>query len=121
MEFLIPLLFFAIPVAAALLDKRAKDGKGQARPADTVRSGSSPAPERPLGRPFPSDSHPLTTEEAAPRPVAASQAGQEEEGIRMIKRQPRLSEETSRQARKLEIDKKKLILYSEILKPKFDR
>ena len=101
MEFLIPLLFFAIPVAAAILDKRAKTRNPGRFP---VRTTTPPPP--PAAKP------------QAERPMAHDAL--QEEGIRAIKRQSATDKPAETETGKLEIDKKKLILYAEILTPKFD-
>lgn len=103
-EVLIPILFFAIPVAASLLDKRAKKRKG-IPPEDRNHPRS-------LKREGPG------TESVEQVPALPEEAVQE--GQRAIVREKKPEKKDDPQPKKLEIDKKKLILYSEILKPKFD-
>lgn len=99
MELLIPLLFFAIPVAIAILDKRARAGKAPGQPA---------AP--PAFREKAETAHPRPAETALPK-----------EGERaIIQRRTTAADDLPHKTGKTEIDKKKLILYSELLKPKFD-
>ena len=156
MEWLIPLLMFAFPVAIALLDKRAKKRKGipqvLSRPVfPPASSGSGARPEKrptlsdpsqPFGWAPPSSGAEGGTVSPGrlPDPAALTQATrvsqtsvisggelpsrnqQEEEGQRAISKERRKAAETKKvnPGQKLEIDKKKLIIYSEILKPKFD-
>ena len=155
MEWLIPLLMFAFPVAIALLDKRAKKRKGvpqvQSRPifppAQRFPGTRASAPDRASDYPaIPLEgaqgvkdskrsdwsaeggtvSHgrlpdPTVLTQATPsnKPAANNPS---EEGQRAISKERRKATETKKvnPGQKLEIDKKKLIIYSEILKPKFD-
>ncbi|MBR5723968.1 MAG: hypothetical protein IKX62_01165 [Bacteroidales bacterium] len=164
MEWLIPLLMFAFPVAIALLDKRAKKRKGvpqvQSRP---IFPPAQRFPETRASAPDRASDYPAIPLEGAqgvkdskrsdwsaeggtvshgrlPDPTALTQATrvsqtyvvsgdelpsrnqQEEEGQRAISKERRKATETKKvnPGQKLEIDKKKLIIYSEILKPKFD-
>lgn len=101
MELLIPLLFFAIPVAIAILDRRA-------------RAGRSAAPQAPA---IPADK----LQEAVRR--AVEENVRPEEGIRAIHNRQQAepgSPPAPQEPHRQKIDKKKLILYSELLKPKFD-
>ena len=111
-EVLIPILFFALPVAISILDKRARKRKGvpsvQARPVIDP-AAENPADFQPVGEVAPENRSHLPT-----RPEAPS-----DEGQRAIHRDEKKKAQEDGQ-KKLEIDKKKLILYSEILKPKFD-
>ena len=140
-EFLIPLLMFAFPVAVALLDKRAKKRKGvpkvQSRPVFPPAQGF---PEtRALAPDRVSDYPALPLEGAqgvknstrsdwsaegatASEEDLRSRSKQEEEGQRAISRKRRKEAEMKdvNPEPKFEIDKKKLIIYSEILKPKYD-
>ena len=147
MEWLIPLLMFAFPVAIALLDKRAKKRKGipqvLSRPVfPPASSGSGARPEKrptlsdpsqPFGWAPPSyDAEGGTVSHGRlPDPTVLTQAtpsnkpaanNPSEEGQRAISKERRKATETKKvnPGQKLEIDKKKLIIYSEILKPKFD-
>lgn len=113
-EFLIPLLMFAFPVVVALLDKRARQKRAASPsfPKPTAREQVS----RELAREF--------SPEAAGG-VAPENRSQEseygQEGVRAVhKNAPQDAPEPVQPADKLKIDKKKLIIYSEILKPRFD-
>ena len=111
-DVLIPILMFAFPVVVALLDKRAKKRRGvppvQSRPVFPPAANTTAAEV---------DRLPSRVQQAntpTPEPVA--------EGQRAISRerhQEVVTEEKNPEP-KLRIDKKNLILYSEILKPKFD-
>ena len=164
MEWLIPLLMFAFPVAIALLDKRAKKRKGVTQVLS--RPAFPPAqrfPETRASAPDRASDYPAIPLEGAqgvkdskrsdwsaeggygfpdrlPKPTDSSHAAkssntyvvsgdelpsrnqQEEEGQRAISKERRKATDTKKvnPGQKLEIDKKKLIIYSEILKPKFD-
>ena len=120
-EVLIPILMFLFPLVVALLDKRAKKRKGippvKSAPVFPPRPAERPAaqPAQPFDWTLPTPSGRPTetvskTQEADLSPV---------EGQRAVVRHAERAEEQEAQP-KLEIDKKKLILYSEILKPKFD-
>lgn len=102
-EVLIPILFFALPVVISLLDKRAKKQKGV-----------PPVQARPVVFPAQDDARPYG-EVVPTRPEAPS-----DEGQRAIHREEKEKKVQEEGPQKLEIDKKKLILYSEILKPKYD-
>ena len=120
MEFLIPLLFFAIPLAAALLDKRAKERRGAGTPS---RSRPAPVPPQRGASARQVSPHARLSVRQSERQTVPGTAPEQplEEGIRAIQRKDRPTENTAEQGRRsVEIDKKKLILYSEILKPKFD-
>ena len=115
-DVLIPILMFAFPVVVALLDKRAKKRRGvppvQSRPVFPPAANTTAAEVDRL----PSRVQPVEQKmnTPAPEPVA--------EGQRAISRerhQEVVTEEKDPEP-KLRIDKKNLILYSEILKPKFD-
>ena len=136
-EVLIPILFFALPVVISLLDKRAKKQKGvppvQARPVvfpaqDDARPDGEVVLEnrshpRLRKREGPADevggrgpAQPDVFRDDLPiRPEAPS-----DEGQRAIHREEKEKKVQEEGPQKLEIDKKKLILYSEILKPKYD-
>lgn len=121
MEFLIPILFFAVPLAITLLDKRAKARKGEStarpvRPGGVSRSKRSPTPR---AVPFPRTSAP--SPEDIRKIMEKTPAGTplQEEGVRAIHR-PEKGPVPAENPGKPKIDKKKLILYSEILKPRFD-
>ena len=123
MEYLIPILMFLFPVVVAILDKRVKQRKkaASAAPRPQVPPISfNPAPQpvvRPAVRPAPQENVPR---ESIPQEAPAPAFRPNLEGQRAIHREadhPAVSEPSPE---KLEIDKKKLILYSEILKPKFD-
>jgi len=113
-EVLIPILFFALPVVISLLDKRAKKQKGvppvQARPVVFP-------PEEADGEVAPENVRAATVfqDDLPTRPEAPS-----DEGQRAIHREEKEKKVQEEGPQKLEIDKKKLILYSEILKPKYD-
>ena len=104
-EVLIPILFFALPVVISLLDKRAKKQKGV--PPVQARPVVDPAAENPAD--FRGDL-PDRNQPEAPS----------DEGQRAIHREEKEKKVQEEGPQKLEIDKKKLILYSEILKPKSD-
>ena len=107
MEVLIPLLMFLVPLVITILDKRAKAQKT----AGSAQHGS-PAIHTPAT--------PLTDPESASDNVTLplTEPHPESEGQRAINRLEKTKDKP--EEKKLEIDKKKLILYSEILKPKFD-
>ena len=143
-EFLIPLLMFAFPVVVALLDKRARQKRAASPsfPQPNAREQVS----RELAREFSPEaaggvapenrSHPRLRKREGPadevsgrgpaqqdvfggNPAGSQEFGQE--GIRAVhKNGPQEAPEPVQPADKLKIDKKKLIIYSEILKPKFD-
>ena len=140
-DVLIPILMFAFPVVVAILDKRAKKRRGvppvQSRPVfppvqsqplfptAAQDSGARPAkrptasdPSQPVGWAPPSYDHEGGTVSSGRLPNPASDS----EGQRAISRERHkevVTEEKNPEP-KLRIDKKNLILYSEILKPKFD-
>ena len=135
-EVLIPILMFLFPLVAALLDKRARKRKGvppvKARPVfpsasdvSASRPSERPAaqgPSQPYGWAPPAyDAEGGTVPKG--RPAETVFKAQEQilpvEGQRAVTRRIQEVEEIDPRP-KLEIDKKKLILYSEILKPKFD-
>ncbi len=107
MEFVIFLLMVSFPLLVAVIDRQYKKRKG----VPQVKA-------HPL---FPGDE----AEEAGPEPKHRP-VSMREEGERAIVRpkQPVAARQPesapAKTEEKLEIDKKKLILYSEILKPKFD-
>ena len=126
-EVLIPILMFLFPLVAALLDKRARKRKGVppviARPVNgpvPFPSGPEGPGARPVERPAAQDDGNTVP---SGRPAETVFKAQEEilpvEGQRAVTRRIQEVEEIDPRP-KLEIDKKKLILYSEILKPKFD-
>jgi hypothetical protein len=142
-EVLIPILMFAFPVIVALLDKRAKQKRAASqptpRPRPTFPSVSRDAAVRELapenvrqGRTPPTDtvSGPLPLTEPRVATVFRGDSrdsrtqnennSNTEEGVRAIKKREEKSPQRQQPADKLKIDKKKLILYSEILKPKYD-
>ena len=132
-EVLIPILMFAFPVVIALLDKRAKQKRAASQPSRTRPAARELAPGnvRPSRTP-PTDSvsGPLPLTE--PRVATVSRgnsldsreqkddASGPEEGVRAILRKKKETKVEKQPADKLKIDPKKLILYSEILKTKFD-
>lgn len=117
---LIPILFFLLPLVISFLDKRAKKRKGippvKAAPIDPasplpsaserMAPGKTGLPGIPKGGAVSSERLPDPAENGT-------------EGERAILRNAEKKDDEGRKP-KLEIDKKKLILYSEILKPKFD-
>ena len=139
-EFLIPLLMFAFPVVVALLDKRARQKRAAppSFPKPTAREQVSRefSPEAAGGVAPENRSHPRLRKREGPadevsgrgpaqqdvfggNPAGSQEFGQE--GIRAVhKNGPQEAPEPVQPADKLKIDKKKLIIYSEILKPKFD-
>ena len=133
-EVLIPLLMFLFPLVVSILDKRAKKRKGippvKSAPVDTsspfpfdtkdpgarpARRPAAQAPSQPVGWAPPSYDAEGGTVSTGRLPNPPEKGV---EGERAITRhdEKKVVEEKPR----LEIDKKKLILYSEILKPKFD-
>ena len=141
-DVLIPILMFAFPVAVAVLDKRVKKRRAEqqrSRPYfPPAASGSGARPEK---RPAPQDpSQPYgwappsygaeggtVSPGRLPQPSILPQAEENNsvssvEGQRAISRErhKEVAPETKDPEPKLRIDKKNLILYSEILKPKFD-
>lgn len=123
-EILIPILMFLFPIAISLIDKRVKKRKGipqvQTRPVAGAPRWEVPGQVReqaPATGPDPGQ----TVFPTAAVPEPPRQAGEpDEEGTRAIRRESKIRTETVEEKKKLDIDKKKLILYSEILKPKFD-
>ena len=137
-DVLIPILMFLFPLVVSILDKRAKKRKGvppvKAEPLfppaeDIDQEERAEAPGRP-GRP----SEPLSQAQQdvfrGELPIRSPQEGKPDtfvmeatqtvtEGQRAVERHIDTAAQDDDKP-KLEIDKKKLILYSEILKPKFD-
>ena len=137
-DVLIPILMFLFPLVVSILDKRAKKRKGvppvKAEPLfppaeDIDQEERAEAPGRP-GRP----SEPLSQAQQdvfrGELPIRSPQEGKPDtfvmeatqtvtEGQRAVERHIGTATQDDDKP-KLEIDKKKLILYSEILKPKFD-
>ena len=119
-DFLIPILFFAFPVAVAILDKRIKkrrqESSAQPRPP-------FPSANRPWS-PYPPAANTTATEEILRQAQDDSSRNDERtnEGQRAIARErhQEVAADKKDPEPKLRIDKKNLILYSEILKPKFD-
>ena len=109
-DVLIPILMFAFPVAVAVLDKRVKK-----RRAEQQRS----RPVFPPANEIPGQARNDRWGEHPDRPLAEDSTV---EGQRAISRErhKEVAPETKDPEPKLRIDKKNLILYSEILKPKFD-
>ena len=107
-DVLIPILMFAFPVAVAVLDKRAKKRRENTPPSYDAEGGTVSS-----GR--------------LPQPTELQRA-EENNSVSSVEGQRAISRERHREAvteekdpePKLRIDKKNLILYSEILKPKFD-
>ncbi len=120
--FLITLLMFSIPIAAALIDKKMKAGRSvpqvNAEPIDF--SEDIPAEEEGVkaivrekeSRPEYGTATPQATASASERSAAAAVSGEALRTERGAKPNPTVEEILK--------DRKKLILYSEILKPKFD-
>ena len=113
MEYVLPILIFLFVVVISFLDTMSKKRKG----APQVQS-----------RPFLEDLS-ILEEEDGEAPAEAAEPREEQprapqvaaEGERAIRKAPEKEEpETENPEPKLRIDKKNLILYSEILKPKFD-
>ena len=145
-EFLIPLLMFAFPVVVALLDKRARQKRAASPPPKPSMHRPSPISFEEFALEFSLEgaggvapenrSHPRLRKREGPadevsgrgpaqqdvfggNPAGSPEFGQE--GIRAVhKNGPQEAPEPVEPADKLKIDKKKLIIYSEILKPKFD-
>ena len=137
-DVLIPILMFLFPLVVSILDKRAKKRKGvppvKAEPLfppaeDIDQEERAEAPGR-TGRP----SEPLSQAQQdvfrGELPIRSPQEGKPDtfvmeatqtvtEGQRAVERHIDTAAQDDDKP-KLEIDKKKLILYSEILKPKFD-
>ena len=140
-DVLIPILMFLFPLVVSILDKRAKKRKGvppvKAEPlfppapdGSEVRPEERPAaqdPSQPFGWAPPSyDAEGGTVRPGrTPEPIFPAQEAQANEakyaneGQRAVERHIDTAAQDDDKLR-LEIDKKKLILYSEILKPKFD-
>ncbi|MDO4999048.1 MAG: hypothetical protein Q4E27_02210 [Bacteroidales bacterium] len=140
-DVLIPILMFLFPLVVSILDKRAKKRKGvppvKAEPlfppapdGSEVRPEERPAaqdPSQPFGWAPPSyDAEGGTVSTGrTPEPIfpaqeaQANEAKHANEGQRAVERHIDTATQDDDKP-KLEIDKKKLILYSEILKPKFD-
>ena len=121
MEYLIPILMFLFPVVVAILDKRVKQRKKAASAAPRPQFppiSFNPAPRvQPAARPVVQENIPLdSVPQEAPVPTFRPNL----EGQRAIHREADHTVVSEPAPQKLEIDKKKLILYSEILKPKFD-
>ena len=133
-EILIPILMFAFPVVVALLDKRARQ-KRAATPPSRPAAGRVERSEVRTSGPAGPGTLAQTKLERALRPQGVTGGGapfengklrsspdqeQAEEGLRAINRKEEEKKVETQPADKLKIDKKKLIIYSEILKPKFD-
>ena len=125
-DILIPILMFLFPLVVATLDKRAQQRKGI--PPVKAEPVFPPAEDQ-ADRGFPPEdrNHPRfrkregSAVEDSGRGPAQQDVFREEspvEGERAIVREKKDIGHSEKP--KLEIDKKKLILYSEILKPKFD-
>ena len=147
-EFLIPLLMFAFPVVVALLDKRARQKRAASPPPKPSMHRPSPISFEEFSREFSPEaaggvapenrSHPRLRKREGPadevsgrgpaqqdvfggNPAGSPESEYGQEGIRAVhKNRPQEAPEPVQPADKLKIDKKKLIIYSEILKPKFD-
>ena len=146
-DVLIPILMFLFPLVVSILDKRAKKRKGV--PPVKAEPLFPPAEDQ-TDREFPSEdrSHPRLRKREGPAaegsgrdpatpdvfrgelPIRSPQEGKPDtfvmeatqtapEGQRAVERHIDTAAQDDDKP-KLEIDKKKLILYSEILKPKFD-
>ena len=119
MELIIPILMFAIPVLIAVMDnkKRKNTGKPQVFSEPLFPEAPLPSEEKMMGdniqrqvriKPAPAPApRPRPTQKAAHKPVIQPK---QKPAARI-----EIEEENS-----IEIDPKKLIIYSEILKPKFD-
>ncbi len=114
MDFILPVLIVAFMVLLSALDARTRKKKGTPQ----VQS-----------RPYLEDLASVLEEEEVEAPVEEAEVREEqpdapraaEEGERAVHKTPRVEvPETENPEPKLRIDKKNLILYSEILKPKFD-
>lgn len=114
MDFILPVLIVAFMVLLSALDARTRKKKGTPQ----VQS-----------RPYLEDLASVLEEEEEEAPAEAAELREEpsdapqvaEEGERAVRRAPKdEAPETENPEPKLRIDKKNLILYSEILKPKFD-
>lgn len=119
-DVLIPILMFLFPLVVSILDKRAKKRKGvppvKAEPLfppaeDIDQEERAEAPGR-------ASDYPAIPLEGA-QEAQANETKPVTEGQRAVKRHIGTATQDDDKP-KLEIDKKKLILYSEILKPKFD-
>ena len=148
-EVLIPILMFAFPVIVALLDKRAKQKRAASQPTprprpsfpsvreipgqarndvrmtDAAAGGVAPGNPATLGTVRGGTASEAqrwgpTKEDVFGGKPRRSPEDQSEEGVRAIKKREEKSPQRQEPADKLKIDKKKLILYSEILKPKYD-
>ena len=136
-DVLIPILMFLFPLVVSILDKRAKKCKGvppvKAEPLfppaeDIDQEERAEAPGRP-GRPSEPLSQPQQDVFRGELPIRSPQGKPDTfvmeatqtvtEGQRAVERHIDTATQDDDKP-KLEIDKKKLILYSEILKPKFD-
>lgn len=117
MDFILPVLIVAFMVLLSALDARTRKKKGtpqvQSRPyledlASVLEEEEEEVVEAPV-------------EEAEVREEQPDAPRAAEEGERAVHKTPRVEvPETENPEPKLRIDKKNLILYSEILKPKFD-
>ena len=117
-EFLIPLLMFAFPVVVALLDKRARQKRAASPSFPKPTAGEQVSRE--FAREFAREFSPEGAGGVAPE-NRSQESGYGQEGVRAVhKNGPQEAPEPVQPADKLKIDKKKLIIYSEILKPKFD-
>ena len=107
MEILIPILMFLIPVAAAILDK--KNRKNKARPEVLAEPIFFPEIEK---------------KELRERPQVQGRASAAKPKAPVREKNVALNKEaapaTETVEERMDIDPKKLIIYSEILKPKFD-
>ena len=142
-EVLIPILMFAFPVIVALLDKRAKQKRTASQPsrtrpaarelarndgrsADEAAGGVAPGNRATLGTVRGGTASeaqrwgPTKEDVSGGKLRSSPDQEQSEEGVRAIHRKKKETNVEKQPADKLKIDPKKLILYSEILKPKFD-
>lgn len=107
MEYVLPLILFAIPVVAAVLDSKVRKKAGEkqvkAAPIDWTSLDKT------------AEAQDLEAQDAAPTPS--------EEGQRTITENREVAVDKPVEAaaeKSFKIDRRKLIIYSEILKPKFD-
>lgn len=111
-DILIPILMFCVPLLAAVVDARKKALKKLQAEAEEIEEAEAFQAEG-----VSSSEPPLRKGTAMPIPAHT------EEGTHSIEKRQRASkieEKKSNMLSKENIDKKKLVLYSEIMKPKFD-
>lgn len=119
MELIIPILMFAIPVIIAVLDNKKRKNAGKPQVFSEPLFPEAPLPEEKdlMG----DNTQRQVRIKPAPAPSARPKPAQKvaHKPVIQPKQKPAARIETEEE-NSIEIDPKKLIIYSEILKPKFD-